>query len=114
MKHAMIESSVAWLSAVEISRRVHAGDIDPQAVVRAHLATIDRLDPRILAYIHVARDARRSSGPHAGVTLAVKDSQPVAGMPYTYGTPSWRGRIAREGAGPAGRGGAGGVGGLGQ
>ena len=103
MKHAMIESSVAWLSAVEISRRVHAGDIDPQAVVRAHLATIDRLDPRIHAYIHVDRDARSSSGPHAGVTLAVKDSQPVAGMPYTYGTPSWRERIAGEDAVPVTR-----------
>ncbi|HEV2032871.1 MAG TPA: amidase [Candidatus Dormibacteraeota bacterium] len=90
----MIESSVAWLSAAEIARRVHGGDMDPQAVVRAHLDAIDRLDSRIHAYVHVDRNARSSSGPHAGVTLAVKDSQPVAGMPYTYGTPSWRDRTA--------------------
>jgi aspartyl-tRNA(Asn)/glutamyl-tRNA(Gln) amidotransferase subunit A len=32
------------------------------------------------------------------VTLAVKDSQPVAGMPYTYGTSSWRNRIAENDA----------------
>jgi Asp-tRNA(Asn)/Glu-tRNA(Gln) amidotransferase A subunit family amidase len=94
----MIESSVAWLSAVEIARGVYEGDIDPQAVVQAHLAAIDRFDPRIHAYIHVDRNARSSSGPYAGVTLAVKDSQPVAGMPYTYATPSWRDRIADEDA----------------
>src|SRR5205823_10524436 len=29
-----------------------------------------------------------------GVTLAVKDSMPVAGMPFTYATPSWRERVA--------------------
>src|SRR6202158_406063 len=94
----MIESSVAWLSAVEIARGVHEGDIDPQAVVQAHLAAIDRFDPRIHAYIHVDRNARSSPGPYSGVTLAVKDSQPVAGMPYTYATPSWRDRIADEDA----------------
>jgi Asp-tRNA(Asn)/Glu-tRNA(Gln) amidotransferase A subunit family amidase len=99
----MIESSVAWLSAAEIAGRIHAGDMDPQAVVRAHLEAIDRLDPHIHAYIHVDRNARSSSGPHAGVTLAVKDSQPVAGMPYTYGTPSWRDRIAGDDAVPVAR-----------
>jgi amidase len=63
-------------------------------VVRAHLAAIDRLDPRVHAYIHVDREAHSSPGPYAGVTLSVKDSQPVAGMPYTYGTSSWRDRVA--------------------
>ena len=99
----MIESTIAWLAAAEIARRVNSGDMDPQAVVNAHLDAIDRLDSRIHAYIHVDRNARSSSGPHAGVTLAVKDSQPVAGMPYTYGTPSWRDRTAGEDAVPVAR-----------
>src|SRR5207245_2121632 len=47
---------------------------------------------------HVDREARESPGPYAGVTLAVKDSQPVAGMPYTYGTASWRDRVATDDA----------------
>ena len=71
-------------------QRVRAGDLKPQEVVDAHLDAIDRFDSRIHAYIHVDRMARTTSG----VTLAVKDSLPVAGMPYTYGTPSWRDRIA--------------------
>ncbi len=77
---------------------VGAGSLDPQAVVRAHLAAIERLDPRIHAYIYVDREAHSSSGPYAGVTLAVKDSQPVATMPYTYGTSSWQDRVAETDA----------------
>jgi len=77
---------------------VGAGSLDPQAVVRTHLAAIGRLDPRIQAYIYVDREAHSSSGPYAGVTLAVKDSQPVAGMPYTYGTSSWQNRVAETDA----------------
>ncbi len=99
----MIESSAAWLSAGEIVRLVTAGELDPQAVVGAHLATIERLDPRIHAYIYVDRNARSSAGEYAGVTLAVKDSQPVAGMPYTYGTPSWQDRVAEQDAVPVAR-----------
>jgi len=67
---------------------------DPQAVVRAHLAAIERLDPRIHAYVHVDRNARAAGGPMSGVTLAVKDNLPVAGMPWTDGSAVWRDRIA--------------------
>src|SRR5256885_8371690 len=80
-------------------QRVRAGDLKPQEVVDAHLDAIDRFDSRIHAYIHCDRNARTTSG----VTLAVKDSQPVAGMPYTYGTPSWRDRIAEVDAVPVAR-----------
>ncbi|HET7465516.1 MAG TPA: amidase [Candidatus Dormibacteraeota bacterium] len=67
--------------------------------MRAHLEAIDRLDPKIHAYVYVDREARSSSG----VTLAVKDSQPVAGMPWTYATPSWKDRIADADAVPVAR-----------
>ncbi len=66
---------------------------DPQAVVRAHLAAIERLDPRIHAYVHVDRNARAAAGPMSGVTLAVKDNLPVAGMPWTDGSAVWRDRV---------------------
>src|SRR5713101_4506277 len=94
----MSSQDAAWLSAGEIVRLVNGQELDPQEVVRAHLDAIERLDPRIHAYIHVDRQAHSSPGPCAGVTLAVKDSQPVAGMPYTYGTASWRDRVADEDA----------------
>jgi Asp-tRNA(Asn)/Glu-tRNA(Gln) amidotransferase A subunit family amidase len=71
-------------------------DIEARAVVKSHLEAIDRYDGRVHAYVYVDRHARSSSGPLAGVTAAVKDSIPVAGMPWTYGTPSWRDRVATE------------------
>lgn len=97
---SITEGSLAWLPAVEIALRVTAGDLDPQAVVRAHLAAIQRLDSRIHAYIYVDPDARASDGPLNGVTMAVKDNIPVAGMPWTDGTPMFRDRVAEQDAVP--------------
>jgi Asp-tRNA(Asn)/Glu-tRNA(Gln) amidotransferase A subunit family amidase len=99
----MNDNSLAWLSAVEIARRVGAGELDPQAVVQAQLQAIDRFDPAIHAYVYVDRRAHAAHGPLSGVTVAIKDSQPVAGMPWTYATPSWRDRIADQDAIPVAR-----------
>ena len=99
----MKAASVAWLSAAEIARRVGAGDLDPQEVVRTHLDAIDQLDPRLHAYVHVDRGARASTGPLAGVTVAVKDNLPVAGMPWTDGSAVWRDRVPTEDTVPVAR-----------
>jgi len=85
-----------WLSAGDIVQRARAEQVEPQAIVDAHLEAIEKYDPRISAYIYVDRKAIAQRGAYAGVTLAVKDSQPVAGMPFTYATPSWRDRVATE------------------
>jgi Asp-tRNA(Asn)/Glu-tRNA(Gln) amidotransferase A subunit family amidase len=95
----VIETSPRWMPAERATSLVRSGELDPQDVVRAHLDAIDRFDGRIHAYIHVDRHATST----AGMTLAVKDSQPVRGMPYTYATPSWRDRIASEDAVPVAR-----------
>jgi amidase len=92
----LIESPTGWLSAVEIARRVANRELDQQEVVRAHLDAIDRFDPQLHAYVHVDRGARASTGPLAAVTVAVKDSLPVAGMPWTDGSAVWRDRVATE------------------
>ncbi|HET7338075.1 MAG TPA: amidase [Candidatus Dormibacteraeota bacterium] len=85
-----------WLAANEIARRVRAAELDPESVVDAHLRAIEQFDPRIHAYIYVDRDAAPQPGSYSGVTVAVKDSQPVRDMPFTYATPSWRDRVASE------------------
>jgi Asp-tRNA(Asn)/Glu-tRNA(Gln) amidotransferase A subunit family amidase len=69
-------------------------ELDPQAAVNANLDAIDRFDSRVHAFVHVDRNARSSAGPLAGVTVAVKDNLPVAGMPWTDGSAVWRDRIA--------------------
>jgi Asp-tRNA(Asn)/Glu-tRNA(Gln) amidotransferase A subunit family amidase len=96
-------SSPAWLSAAEIAAGISAGDLGPQAAVDANLATIDRHDSRLHAYIHVDRQARSSPGSLEGLTLAVKDNLPVAGMPWTDGSAVWRERIADRDTVPVAR-----------
>jgi Asp-tRNA(Asn)/Glu-tRNA(Gln) amidotransferase A subunit family amidase len=93
----------AWLSASQIARLVEAGELDPQEVVRAHLDAIDRIDPRLHAFVHFDRDARAGAGPLAGVTVAVKDNLPVAGMPWTDGSAVWRERVPAEDTVPVAR-----------
>ncbi|MHB8589426.1 MAG: amidase [Candidatus Dormibacteraceae bacterium] len=99
----MSGDELVWLPAGEIVRSVSTGDLDPQAVVQAHLHTIDRFDSHLHAYVHVDRHARSSKGPLAGVTLAVKDNLPVAGMPWTDGSAVWRDRVPDEDTVPAAR-----------
>jgi Asp-tRNA(Asn)/Glu-tRNA(Gln) amidotransferase A subunit family amidase len=95
----VIEASIRWLSAIQSMEAVAKREIEPGDVVRANLDAIDRYDGRVHAFIHVDRDAKTATG----VTLAVKDSQPVRGMPYTYATRSWRDRVADEDAVPVAR-----------
>ncbi|HET9781494.1 MAG TPA: amidase, partial [Candidatus Dormibacteraeota bacterium] len=87
---------IRWLAANETARRVRASELEPRSVVDAHLGAIEQFDPRIHAYIYVDRDAAPQAGSYSGVTVAVKDSQPVRDMPFTYATPSWRDRVATE------------------
>jgi len=83
----------AWLSTSEIVNQVSTHELDSQAVVRAHLDAIDRLDSQVHAYVHVDRNARAAGGAMSGITLAVKDNLPVQGMPWTDGSAVWADRI---------------------
>ncbi|HEY4887847.1 MAG TPA: amidase [Candidatus Dormibacteraeota bacterium] len=99
----MSTNDLVWLPAGEIARRVSASELDPQAVVRAHLEAIERFDPEVHAYVHVDRKANASAGALAGVTVAVKDNLPVAGMPWTDGSAVWRDRVPDEDTVPVAR-----------
>jgi amidase len=93
-----MDTEAAWLPATQLTEAVAAGHLDPDQVVSLHLERIRRLDPEIGAYVYVDEGARTGRGPLAGVTLAVKDTQPVRGMPWTEGSPHWRRRTAAEDA----------------
>ncbi|HKC18615.1 MAG TPA: amidase [Candidatus Dormibacteraeota bacterium] len=95
----MRDSSPRWSEFHDIVDRVGKRELDPQSVVETHLDAINRFDSRIHAYVYVDRQAKSEIGP----TLAVKDSQPVSGMPWTYATPSWKDRVAEEDAVPVRR-----------
>ncbi len=98
-----MDPNLAWLTATRIGERVAAGELEPEAMVAHHLERIRHLDPRLGAYVHVDDAAQHGTGPLAGVTVAVKDTQPVAGMPWTYGSRRWRGRVAEQDAIPVAR-----------
>jgi amidase len=84
--------------ATEIAEQVRAGRWTAVDVVRAHLAQIDAVDPRIGAFRVVLRDSAlaeaaavdaspdRASLPLAGVPVAVKDNVGVAGQVATFGS----------------------------
>lgn len=90
----MNADDVAWLTATEIGAAVRDGRLDRQDVVDCHVDRIQRLNDRLGAFIHVAASPSAGGGPLGAVTLGVKDTQPVAGMPWTYGSRKWRNRIA--------------------
>src|SRR5258708_2259374 len=96
--------NMAWLGGTEIAELVRSGGLDRSSVPRQHLGRIDRLDARLGAFVHVADDvAPGGDGLLAGVSLAVKDTQPVAGMPWTWGSRRWRDRVAADDAIPVAR-----------
>ena len=67
----------------------------------AQLQRIRQVDERIHAFTFVDADASpANTGRLAGLSLAVKDTMPVAGMPWTSGSVRWRDRIATEDALP--------------
>jgi len=92
---------VAWLGAVEIARRVNAGELDPQAVVAEHRARIERFNPRLNAFVDLDPGARAGAqGPLAGVTIGAKESYQVAGLSWSWSSPRFEGQRARVDSDP--------------
>src|SRR5262249_34176720 len=92
---------LCYESTVSLARRIRAGEVSPLQAVNAYLERIERVDPRVHSYLHVAADhavaaarraeqalaERRALGPLHGVPLAVKDLFDTAGIPTTCGSP---------------------------
>jgi amidase len=97
---------VVGLPATELAARVRAGELTAVDVVRAHLAHLDEVEPRVGAFRVVRRAAAlaeaaavdaapgRAELPLAGVPIAVKDNVAVAGETCTDGSPACPERTA--------------------
>lgn len=95
------------LSAVQVARRIAAGDLSSRAVVAACLARIAEVNPRLNAVVAVRaeaasaeaeqadRDVARgvSRGPLHGVPFTVKDWIDAAGLPCAGGRAAHRSRM---------------------
>jgi Asp-tRNA(Asn)/Glu-tRNA(Gln) amidotransferase A subunit family amidase len=95
-----IMSGPNTLTAIEIARQIDSGNLTAEAVVRAHLARIDKRDADVLAWSHLARDAALERaraldrGPRRGllhgVPFGVKDIIDSYDQPTTYGSPIYQ------------------------
>jgi amidase len=88
-------SELLFKPATELATLIHTGQISPAELVGAALERIEALQPTINAFTHVDAEGAMATAegispddprPFAGVPIAVKDTAPVAGMPYTMGS----------------------------
>jgi Asp-tRNA(Asn)/Glu-tRNA(Gln) amidotransferase A subunit family amidase len=91
-----------FLPAVELAARIRAGEVSPVEVVDALAERIERLNPKLNAYVALdlegaREDAQRKHearqrcpdgdlGPLHGVPVAIKDDLEVKGLPFTCGS----------------------------
>jgi amidase len=91
-----------FISALDWADRIRRREVSPVEVVDLYIDRIERLDGQLGAFVHRADDEVRASAklaaelvassppeslpPFHGVPLPVKDLNPVAGWPCTYGS----------------------------
>jgi len=95
-------SQLVNLMVVEMAQRIRLRQLSPVELVQAHLTAIERLNPRLNAFIEVRAEqaiaeaqAAESAiargeqvGPLHGVPLSIKSSIAVAGCKYESGSPT--------------------------
>ncbi len=88
-------SELLFKPASELATLIHTGQISSAELVGAALERIEALQPTINAFAHIDAEGAMAAAesvsaddprPFAGVPIAVKDTAPVAGMPYTMGS----------------------------
>jgi amidase len=88
-------SELLFKPATELATLIHTGQISSSELVAAALERIEALQPTINAFTHIDAEGAMAGAegisaddprPFAGVPIAVKDTAPVAGMPYTMGS----------------------------
>ena len=91
------------LTASEAARRIAAGEITSEALVRACLDRIEARDADVAAWVVVdpeyaldqarALDAGRSAGPLRGIPVGFKDVIDTSDLPTRYGSPIYEGFV---------------------
>ena len=87
------------LSALDLARRIEAGDLTPRAVVELCAETIAAREKDVSAFVtldlagarRAADDTRLTSLPLRGVAVAFKDIFDTADLPTQYGSPVYAG-----------------------
>ena len=88
-------SELLFKPVAELARLVREGELTSRELVEASLARIEALQPELNAFVHVDPEGALATAdaigegdprPFAGVPIAMKDTTPVAGMPFTFGS----------------------------
>src|SRR5512138_2642446 len=107
-----MSNELCFSTAVELARRIRAREISVTEVVRAHLAQIERVNPRVNAIVTLTaeralaeareKDAALARGEAAGalfgLPVAHKDLVPTRGIRTTYGSPIYRDNVPDQDA----------------
>jgi aspartyl-tRNA(Asn)/glutamyl-tRNA(Gln) amidotransferase subunit A len=109
----MADLRLAWLPATELAAMIRKRKVSPVDVVDAALDRIEKLNPRLNAFVTVTDTAARREakaaeralgkrsarlGPLHGVPFSVKDLVNTRGVRTTFGTPFYRDNVPAEDA----------------
>jgi len=107
-----VSSDLCFLTATELARRIRAREVSVTEVVQAHLAQIERVNPRVNAIVTLtaeralaearAKDAAlargEAAGPLFGLPVAHKDLVPTRGIRTTFGSSIYRDHVPDQDA----------------
>src|SRR5277367_6037245 len=105
-------SKLNQFSAAAMAEKIRRREFSCAELVEAHLAEIERLNPRLNAFIKVdaagviqqariadrAIEVRLPTGPLHGVPISIKSSIEVAGMPFEAGSKLRQGILGKNDA----------------
>ena len=106
-------AELCFATASDIARWVRNGDISARDVMSAHLAQIERINPKVNAIVTmldgdelldkassaddaIAKNGADELGPLHGLPVGIKDLQPTAGIRTTYGSRIFRDFVPNE------------------
>jgi len=105
-------SELCFMTATELARRIRARELSAREVMEAHLAQIERVNPKVNAIVTLlperALDGARAAdealargdavGALHGLPIAHKDLELTRGIRTTYGSPIYRDFVPQESA----------------
>jgi len=106
------DTSLCFLTAVELAQKTRSGEISAVETIEAHLAQIEKVNPQVNAIVTLVPElaleqARKADeklaqggevGPLHGVPIAHKDLVPTKGIRTTFGSPIFQDFVPEQDA----------------